>query len=191
MKPGWQLRFLCSAVLVCLPLAAPASSDPVTDFIVRADSLANAGGDELLAPYVASHKVIVGAVVGQLLDVAFDLGEAGDTASEGENVAFAERLARLHLASAGSRIPLELVEIYRSWTPGQRSARAKAKALEAKAFELQNGGEYDGAAELFAQVIELSQSIDDRRLIAVTWGSLGVVNWYRRAPRGRGSDSRR
>jgi len=71
------------------------------------------------------------------------------------------------------------VEIYEKWTPEQRALRTKAKTLEREASELQKNGDYDGAGSLFGEVIEISQGIDDRRTIAVTWGSLGVVNWYR------------
>jgi CHAT domain-containing protein/Tfp pilus assembly protein PilF len=162
-----------------LAAAASADTDPVTDFIVRADSLSQAGGDTVLMPYVVERGILVGAVVGQLLDVAFEIGEGGDRAAEEENVAFAERVARLYAENGGTRVPIEEVETYRGWSADQRAVRARAKALESEAFEARGQGEYDRAVGLFLDVIDLAESIGDRRTIAVTWGSLGVAHWYR------------
>jgi len=174
-----KLCLLCVIGVLCLPWAVLASSDPVANFIAEADSLAKTGGDAFLGAYVAAHPVLVGAAIGQLLDAALDAGQTGDTAVEAKNLDLAGRIALLHSESSGSVIPFEIVEIYRRWTPGQKAVHAKAKALGAEALTRQNTGDYDGAAELYRQVIELSQSIDDRRMVAVTWGSLGVVNWSR------------
>jgi len=174
-----KLCLLWVIALLCLPGAAATSSDPVTKFIFEADSLAKTGGDAFLGACVAAHPVLVGAAVGQLLDAAFEAGQTGDATAESENVDLAGRIATLHLEKTGSAIPLEIVEIYRRWTSEQKALHAKVKTLEAEALTRQNDGDYDGATELYRQVIELSQSIDDRRMVAVTWGSLGVVNWYR------------
>ncbi|UCG53328.1 MAG: CHAT domain-containing protein [Candidatus Latescibacterota bacterium] len=171
--------FLFLFIVVISAHHASASVDPVTAFILKADSLAKAGGDDLLAPYVKQNAVLVGAAVGQLLDVGFEVGQAGEKAAEEENVAFAERVAELHKEASESSVPLELVQIYKGWTGSQRVARAKIKAMEAEGFEVLNAGEYDRAAEIFNNVIELCQDIDDRRTVAVTWGSLGVAHWYR------------
>ncbi|MEJ2719661.1 MAG: tetratricopeptide repeat protein, partial [bacterium] len=159
--------------------SASAEVDPVTTFIIEADSIARVGGDEALGGYVGEHSIMVGAAVGQLLDVGFEVGQGGDTAAEEENVAFAERVARLLEQTGGSGVPSELVRVYKSWTPEQRAKRAEIKALEAEAFDARNTGEFDKAVEMFRRVIDMCKDIDDRRTIAVTWGSLGVVNGYR------------
>jgi len=71
-------------LIIFLPLAANipgsihASEDPVTTFIIKADSLAQAGGDDLLVPYLLEDSILGGAAVGQLLDVALELGDGGD-----------------------------------------------------------------------------------------------------------------
>ena len=164
---------------LCLPWTAAAASDPVAKFISEADSLAKAGGDAFLGASVVAHPVLVGAAVGQLLDAAFGAAQAGDAATEAENLDLAARIAVLHRDNTGSALPLEVVEIYRRWSPEEKDVHGKAKALEAEASARQKDGDYDGAVTLYGQVLDLAQSIDDRRLIAVTWGSLGVVNWYR------------
>jgi CHAT domain-containing protein/Tfp pilus assembly protein PilF len=174
-----NVHLLCVLAALCLPLSSSASSDPVPDFIVKADSLAKSGEEEAFREFVTSQSALVGAAVGQLLDAGFEVGEAGDAAAEAENVALAERVARVHWETTGSVVPLEIVGIHRGWTRAERAERAKAKALEKKAFEHQRSGDYDAAAPLFEQVLEIARGIDDRRTIAVTWGSLGVVNWYR------------
>ncbi|UCH84375.1 MAG: tetratricopeptide repeat protein, partial [Candidatus Latescibacterota bacterium] len=174
-----RLVVLVCALIVLIPSQSQAQTDPVTTFIIEADSAAAAGGDESLTTYITDHSILVGAAIGQLLDVAFEIGQAGETAAEEENVAFAERVARLFRSSGGSPVPLELVEIYKSWSSEQRTERANLKALEAQAFETRDAGEFDQAAEMFNRVIEMCGAIDDRRTIAVTWGSLGVIHWYR------------
>ncbi|MCK4237048.1 MAG: tetratricopeptide repeat protein, partial [Candidatus Krumholzibacteria bacterium] len=156
-----------------------ASADPVTTFIIRADSLAQAGGDKLLVPYIEEKSVLVGAAIGQLLDVAIEVGDSGDEEAERENVAFAEHLGALYRESTGSAAPLELVETCKNWTPEQRAARSRAKKLEGEAANARNTGKLDRAVELFKQAKSLYRGIGDLRSQAVTWGSLGVVHWYR------------
>jgi CHAT domain-containing protein/Flp pilus assembly protein TadD len=157
--------------------AAPAPADPVIAFIVKADSLATAGGDDALRPYVADETALVGAAVWQLLDIAFQVGEAGDKSGEKENVDFAERVARIHQAQSNSGIPLGLVETYRLWTATDRKTRTEAKALHDHADGLR-GSEPGRAAELYHQALPLYERIDDRHSIAVVWGGLGVAHWY-------------
>jgi CHAT domain-containing protein/Tfp pilus assembly protein PilF len=153
------------------------SADPVLDFIVTADSLANAGGDEALGPYVAANGVLVGAAVWQLLDVAFQVGEAGDKAAEEENVHFAERVARIHEDQNGSAVPLELVRTYNGWDAGQRGVRAEAKSLHDRADQLRTT-DPERAVELYRKAMALYEQIGDRHSVAVVWGGLGVAYWY-------------
>lgn len=174
------LSLISLAVLVIhSPCRVNASTDPVTAFIVTADSLATSGGDELLSPYVSEHAILVGAAVGTLLDVALQVGEAGDEAAEKENIDFAERLAKIYQTQAGSGAPLELVRIYKNWKPAQRALRAEAVEMEAKAAAARGAGELDKAVELYLEAQALYRKIDDRRSLAVNWGSLGVTHWYR------------
>jgi len=153
------------------------SADPVLNFIVTADSLAQAGGDDALGPYVNTNEALVGAAVWQLLDVAFQVGEAGDKAAEAENVDFAERVARIHKDRSSSAVPLELVQTYRNWDAAQRGVRAQAKALHDQADQLRTS-EPEKAVENYQQAMALYEQIDDRHSVAVVWGGLGVAYWY-------------
>jgi CHAT domain-containing protein/Tfp pilus assembly protein PilF len=175
---------VCSWVLVfglalIQPAITPASADPVSTFIHHADSLAQAGGDDLLTPYVVKHSVLVGAVVSRLLDEGIDAGEEGNKAGETENLDLAERIARLHKTHSGSDAPLQLVETFKGWSPEQRTIRKRAKTLEEQAFAARDAGEHDKSLQLFLQAMDLFEKVDDRYSQAVTWGSLGVVHWYR------------
>ena len=154
-------------ILLLCATAAPA--DPVIAFIVTADSLANAGGDGELRPYVLEKEALVGAAVWQLLDIAFQVGEGGDKAGEAENVEFAERVAVIHEAQTGSAVPLQLVETYRAWTEADRAIRAMAKALHDEADALR-GSEPATALEMYTKAIALYEEIDDRHSLAVVYG---------------------
>jgi CHAT domain-containing protein/Flp pilus assembly protein TadD len=157
--------------------AGPGAADPVLDFIVTADSLAQAGGDDAMVPFIRDNDALVGAAVWQLLDVAFQVGEAGDKDAETENVDFARRVASLYQAHGGSAVPLELVQTYRGWDAAQRGVRARAKELHDQADALRTS-EPDKAVQLYGQAMELYERIDDRHSIAVVWGGLGVAYWY-------------
>ena len=166
-------------LFTCLVLPSTAASDPVTDFIVTADSLATAGGDDALSPYVRENGILVGAVVAQLLDVAFDVTEQGNAEGAAENVAFAKRVARLHQNLNGSAIPIQLVMAYERWTPEDRMIRLEAKKLEEDATAARGAGELDKAVELLNAARAKYEMIGDLHSIAVNYGSLGVVHWYR------------
>jgi CHAT domain-containing protein/tetratricopeptide (TPR) repeat protein len=168
---------LLFTVLLSLLACRPAQADPVTEFIVAADSLSRLG-DEEFAARIAERSILVGAAVGQLLDAAFETGEGGDRAAEEENVAFAERVALVHESTSGSTIPIELVRTYRGWTADQRAARLRAKGLEAEASSAQDSGDIDAAVAKLEEALDIYRSIDDRRSAAVVWGSLGVAHWY-------------
>jgi CHAT domain-containing protein/Tfp pilus assembly protein PilF len=173
-------RYRLAAVLfawITLAAASSGAADPVQTFIVEADSLAQAGGDQALAAFISHHEALVGAVVSQLLDVAFQVGEAGDTAAEAENVDFAERLARLFRSEGSSGVPSELVRTYRGWNAAQRGIRAKAKSLHDQADALRTS-EPEKAVELYQQAMALYEQIGDAHSIAVVWGGLGVAYWY-------------
>ncbi len=164
-------------LLLSFLVSTSVCADPVTEFIITADSLSRAG-EEQFTEYISMRSILVGAAVGQLLDVAFEIGEGGDRAAEEENVAFAERVALVHEKSSGSSIPIELVRTYRSWTADQRAERLRAKSIEGEASTAQDSGDIDTAVSKLHEALELYRSIDDGRSIAVVWGSLGVAHWY-------------
>ena len=169
-------------LIILLALIYPCrarAADPVEAFIIEADSIAAAGGDQALAAYVSDRAVLVGAAAGRLADVAIDLNEAGQTGAAEENLAFAERLSLVYRDLSGSSSPLELVRTYATWDAAALETRRRAGALEEAAVEARNAGDYDGAIAAFDQARGLLESIGDRRSVAVVWGSLGVVCWYK------------
>jgi CHAT domain-containing protein len=170
-------------VLILLVPAIPHSradtSDPVEIFIVRADSIGMASGDEALSDFISKYGILVGAAAGKLSDVALELDAAGLAEAAGENLEFAERIAAIHLSGTGSSAPLDLVRAYRQWTADDKAIRLEAKALEAAAVEARNAGEYEQAIGIFDEAMDLYESIGDSRSTAILWGSLGVVCWYR------------
>lgn len=159
--------------------AAASSADPIADLIACADSLARAGDERGFAGLVRDRGMLIGAAVGRLLDAAIEAGEAGDGDSERETAALAGRLAAVRAERAGAGTPLELVLAQNKWTGEQRALRARARAIEAEAVAARDAGELDLAATKFREALELYRLIDDRRSIAVAWGSLGVVHWSR------------
>jgi CHAT domain-containing protein/tetratricopeptide (TPR) repeat protein len=181
---AWRLlcggRLIAALVIAILfPSAVPAANDPVTAFIVSADSLARLPDENVLREYVSDHAVLTGAAIGQLLDAAIPAGDAGDKQGEDENIALAERLGRLYESITGSRAPLDLVKRYQSWTPDDRAARRKAKTAEKRSADAKAAGDLDGAVALLEEARGIYQTIGDRRSEAVVWGSLGVAHWGR------------
>lgn len=158
-----------------LLLATSSRADPVTDFIVEADARAQES-EAALADFVAAHPLLVGAAVAQLLDVGFEVGMAGQTGDEADNVAFAERVARLH--APVSPVPLELVTTYQDWDDTARARRSAAQAKEAEATEARDAGDHDRAIALLEEARTLYEDLGDRHSLAVLWGSIGVVRWY-------------
>lgn len=180
--PDRQRVFLFFAILSLMVVLLAYScvwADPVIDFIVRADSLAQEGGDELLITFVVDNSILVGAAVGQLLDVAIEVGDGGNKDGEAENIDFAERLGRIYQEQTGSSTPLELVTNYKDWKSSERAQRRKAKEFEQQATEARGAGELDRAVELHTKALDIYREIGDWRSEAVTLGSLGVVHWYR------------
>ena len=175
-----QLRTFLWTASCCLCLLwshSSASVDPVTSFIVSADSVARSGGDDALRSVLSDNALLAGAAVGQLLDTAVELGDAGKPAEEAENFEFAERLARLYAAQSGVESPLELTRTYRAWGESERLARRGAKALEKQAADARGAGDFARAAALLNEAMEKYRAIGDARSQAVLWGSLGVVYW--------------
>jgi CHAT domain-containing protein/Tfp pilus assembly protein PilF len=164
-------------LLSTLLISTPVCADPVTEFIITADSLSRVG-EEQLVQYIVDNPILVGAAVGQLLDVAFEIGQGGDRAAEEENVAFAERVALVHEGKSGYGIPLNLVRTYRSWTGEQRASRLRAKGLESEATAARDAGDIETAVAKLHEALDIYESIEDRRSVAVIWGSLGVAHWY-------------
>lgn len=160
---------------VCAPVRA---QDPVTDFILESDALAQAAKTAELRNYVSERQILVGSVCGQLVDVALQM-RADDPAAAEENVSFAEELLKIHAELGGSAACAASVEDYRRWSDADFARREEAKALEAAAGVSRDEGELDRAvAELEEARVQL-EGIGDRRSVAVLWGSLGVVHWYR------------
>lgn len=172
-----RFRTLLIGVFVAAMPQLVQAADPVTTFIVSADSIANTADDDALAGYIDDNQILVGAVVGQLLHVAITVGDEGHTSDEAENIAFAGKIATIHEANSGSRIPMELVNAYRGWTPDQRATRRKAVALEQQAGEARSARDFDTAVKLLGQANTLYTEIHDSRSVAVNWGTQGVVQW--------------
>jgi CHAT domain-containing protein/Tfp pilus assembly protein PilF len=166
--------------VLCIGLSSIPSqaSDPVQVFIIEADSIAKASGDDAVTAYIIDNSILVGAVVGVVLDAAIEAGDAGNSAGEAENLAFAERVGALYRESTGSGALLDLVAIYRSWTPPQRDLRRQGKALEKQARQAEDDGKYAHAAELLEDANRIFKDIGDVRSEALVWGSLGVVHFY-------------
>ena len=155
----------------------PAAADPVFEFIVEADSLAKTD-EAAFASFVADQGVLVGAAVGQLLDIAFEI-EAQDVAAATENVDFAARLAALHEQAGGSSGPGELVATHRAWTEAQKERKRQAQALEAEAASARQAGESERDIELLGRAAAIYAEIVDERALAVNAGTRGVAHWYR------------
>ncbi len=168
-----------TSVLISVCTGPLQASDPVETFISRADSISTAAGDEALSAHVADRAVLVGAAAGQLADVAIELKESGQPEAADENLAFAERISLLYRDRTGSSSPLELVRTYMAWDEGDLAARREAAALEEAAVEARNAGDFDRAIAALNDALAQYESIGDRRSVAILWGSLGVVYWYR------------
>lgn len=170
--------FVLSLVVALLPVVAFSQDDPILTFVNNAASVWSDGGDEPLSGYIAEHPILVGAAVAQLLDVAIEVGDAGNTKDEKENVEFAELVARLYKEKTGSAAPLDLVTAYQGWGSSERSRRAKAKNLEAQSNEARADGDLPKAEQLLLDAKSIYEAIGDRHSRAVVFGSLGVVYWY-------------
>lgn len=167
----FSVLFACSALFV-----HEVSADPVFGFIVEADSLARAD-EALFERSVEEHAILVGAAVGQLLDIAFEL-RGQDAAAAQENVDFARRLAAVHSVRGGSDVPASLVTTYEAWTAAQFDTKARAAALEAQAATARQEGDAARDVELLREAEALYASIDDRRAVAINRGTQGVAHWY-------------
>lgn len=176
--PG-LVYLLLSITLITLICPAPLhAQDPVMDFIIAADSIYRASGEDALEWYIDENPLLVGAAVHQLIDIAIIVGDQGNAADEKDNMEFAAIVARLYRDAGGDPAPFDLVEIYRGWTPEQRQSRAKAKSLEEQAAEARKAREYEKAEGLMAQALDIYREIGDRYSEAIVYGSYGVLYWY-------------
>jgi CHAT domain-containing protein/tetratricopeptide (TPR) repeat protein len=166
---------LAAATSTSAATLAP-SADPVTTFIVVADSVARTDGDAALSAIVRDNPLLVGAAVANLLDVAFQASADNPTAAA-ENVAFAKRVAAAYGANGGPAVVSSLVDTYQKWTPSQRTTRARAVDLENQASAARKSGDIDKAVALLGQARALYEKIGDRHSVAVNWGTMGVAHW--------------
>ena len=164
--------------MTVLSFSSAAAQDPVLDFIIAADSIYRDSGEDALSWYIDENPLIVGAAVYQLIDIAIIVGDQGNAADEKDNMEFAAIVARLYRDAGGDPAPLGLAGVYRGWTPEQRKARAKAKALEEQAAEDRKAREYEKAAGLLAQALDIYKEIGDSYSEAIVYGSYGVLYWY-------------
>ncbi len=169
------LLFAMGAVAPVAAATLAPSADPVTGFIVAADSVSRSG-DDALATFVRDNHSLVGAAVASLLDIAFQV-TADNPAAAKENVDFARRVASIHEANGGSNAARLLVDAYDAWTPAQRRTRERAMDLEAQAVDARKAGEIDRAVSLLAQARALYEKIGDRHAVAVNWGTSGLTRW--------------
>lgn len=174
-----RLLLVIACAVALLPSRGLAQTgDPVQDFLVHADSLARADDPERLREAVRAHEPLVGAAVGTLLDVAFQIEDEQPEPAQ-ENVQLAAKLADVHAEVHGSAGLQSLVQRHREWSADQRAVKRRAQALEAEANALRQAGDLDGAVKKLEAANRSYRSIGDVRAQAVVWGTLGVVHWSR------------
>ncbi len=167
-----------TSMVAVFSFSSVAAQDPVMDFIIAADSIYRDSGEDALAWYIDENPVIVGAAVHQLIDIAIIVGDQGSAADEKDNMEFAAIVARLYRDAGGDSAPFDLVGVYSGWNANQRKARADAKALEEQATEARTAKEYEKAAGLLAQALEIYKETGDSYSEAIVYGSYGVLYWY-------------
>ena len=175
--PSLRRPLAVAVLLLCSLFVRDATADPVVRFIVQADSLAGIDAPSLLRDSVAENADLVGAAVGQLLDIAFEI-EDEDQSGAAENVELAARLAGLHTGNGGSRVPGQLVATHRDRSDAERETKRRARQLEAEAAEARSAGDAARDVELLREAQALYESIGDRRAVAVNLGTQGVAHWY-------------
>jgi CHAT domain-containing protein len=168
--PPFSTRHLPLLILLA---ANGAAADPVVDFITESDSIAQSGDELGLRSYVAEHEILLGAVVGQLVEVALYYRADEPTAAE-ENVAFAERLVGLVDSPAANAA----IEDYRRWSPADLQRRAAGKAVESEAKLARAAGELGRAVAMLDSARTVFESMGDRRSVATIWGQLAITHWY-------------
>ncbi len=175
-------RLVISLLVLVAALHAPAraavlapSADPITAFIAAADTLA--GDDAQLASFVSDNSVLVGASVAKLVDVAFQVAQAGDAAGAAGNVALAKKIVAAHEAQGGTKVAGGLVAAYEKWTKSQRASRASAMKLEEESVAARNAGDLAKAVALLDQARAVYEKIGDAHAIAVNWGTRGLTNF--------------
>ncbi|MEJ2722095.1 MAG: tetratricopeptide repeat protein, partial [bacterium] len=183
---GW---FVCSFLLLVLFLVPSSfASDPVTTFIVHADSIANIPDDAAFERFVGDNAILVGAVVGQLIDVAVQIAGDGQAEAAEENFEFARRIAAVHEQLSGSAAPGRLIDIYTCWDDAARQTRRIAKALEQLATVLAvlwgtlgiaywYAGDFEGVMHQYDNALAARRAIEDRIYEGKTLNGLGSANY--------------
>lgn len=166
---------ICFLLIAAVAARASGNFDPVTEYIAALDSLARSGTDSSLESFIQEHPFLNGAAAGFLVDEA--VGASGGEAEGAFRLA--DLIARIHFNRSGFSQPLELVTMYRSWTDEQRSIRGRATELDRRATQARDSHQLDQAVELYQQARVLYEKINDRRSLAILWGSLGITDWYR------------
>ena len=175
------LLLIASIHILAIVLVSPLyAQDPAWDFIIAADSINRSGDEAALVEYVNSNAILIGAAVHELIDSAVFVGDQGDDAGEKENLDFALLLARIHREASGKGAPFELTSLYAAWTPEQRKARASAKDLEEQSAEARKTRDFETAAGLLGQALDIYREIGDSYSEAIVYGSYGVLYWYAR-----------
>jgi len=174
---SFRSSFLFVFLIFCSLFVREAGADPVVRFLVQSDSLAGLDDPSELRDAVAENSVLVGAAVGQLLDIAFEI-EGEDPEGAAENVELAARLAGLHMGNGGSRVPGQLVAAHRDRSDTDRATKHRAAQLEARAAEARQAGDPARDVELLREARSLYESIGDRRAVAINLGTQGVAHWY-------------
>jgi len=174
------LTFLLSVPLMLLTLApvpSRAGGDVVLDFITSADSLAQTTDEEALRTFVHNEEALVGAVVGRLLDLAFDAQQQGLFEGAAENVEFASLLAELHAGFTGAQGPRLSVVRYREWSLEQREQKKRALDLEIQSRTSRQEQDYTRALHLLDQAAVIYEANCGRRWMTGSWRAALSTVW--------------
>lgn len=178
---SFRLSF-ASLLLVLLAATVPlvagaADQDPVLHHIVTADSVRAAGGTDALSAWLPGQPDLTGAAVAQLLDVAAQVGDAGNVEGEAENLVLVEALAAAHARlDPASAMPGLLAE-YRNWDADDRAARATARALEDEAWSTAAADPGSALAALESADSIYAEIVDSPSRARVQ-GRIGATCWY-------------
>ena len=122
-------RFIAVIVLSLSVPAGAAGADPVIDFIMAADSVLAASGNEGLASWLPDQPDLAGAAVAQLIDIAVQLGDEGNAGVEAENIVLVEAMVAAHVGMKPDSATSVLLAEYRNWDGEARAARQRARQV--------------------------------------------------------------